>query len=368
MSINAFVDNGFPEGTEFCSQFLKSKEFTTDTLSNIKKSRSRKKIDIASNIVEALEKATISPNQILLEYVKQPRTWLSFKLGKTTLTYQAKDPQILLQKFGEDGWYGPIRDLENDKNYYIRITKVSDYIKRGSGEANQLDERGIRWSTIAEVSSNYVALSWNGFTFSPMREDSIDRQIQFPFWMHIPHYFQELTNSCQANWIEPKLHQLILFDMWDEYLNKTPYRWQHLRIRAESSGVALNAHSSEVTEINVKGLKALSGKIAESTLAALEQTLEKKDLVENAVLRTLIKEWGTKSYEFSLETTNLNQNDNSNNNKNNKFKAHCYFGLKPDSKTQDSLQHIKCYKVCGGSTEALKFLIRELENQGINNV
>ncbi len=358
MNINAFVDNGFPEGKEFCFQFLHSKEFTTDTLSNIKRSRSRKKIDVASNISEALEKGTISPNRILLEYARQPRTWLSFKLGKTTLTYQAKDPQILLQKFGEDGWYGPIKDLENNKNYYIRIRKVVDYINRGSGEASQLDERGIRWSTIAEVSTKYVALSWNGFTFSPMREDSIDRQIQFPFWMYIPQYFEELTNRCQANWIEPKLHQLILFDMWDKYLNKNPDRWQHLRIRAESSGVALNAHSSEVKEINVKGLKALSGKIAESTLAVLEQPLEKKDLVENAVLQTLIKEWGTKSYEFSLELNHLNQNNNSN--KNNKFRAHCYFGLKPGSRNQDSLQHLKCYKVCGGSTEALKFLIREL--------
>jgi hypothetical protein len=38
------------------------------------------------------------------------------------------------------------------------------------------------------------------------------------------------------------------------------------RIRAEASGVALNAHSAGISEINVKGLQALSRKLAESDL------------------------------------------------------------------------------------------------------
>ena len=42
------------------------------------------------------------------------------------------------------------------------------------------------------------------------------------------------------------------------------------------------------------------------------------------------------------------------------IKAHCYFGLKPNSSTQDSLQHLKCD--CGGSTGVLKFLLEELES------
>jgi hypothetical protein len=39
---------------------------------------------------------------------------------------------------------------------------------------------------------------------------------------------------------------------------------QHLRIRAEADGVALNARSSGVTEVDVRGLQALARKLAES--------------------------------------------------------------------------------------------------------
>ena len=43
------------------------------------------------------------------------------------------------------------------------------------------------------------------------------------------------------------------------------------------------------------------------------------------------------------------------------IKAHCYFGLKPNSKNQDSLQHSKCHSgYYGGSTRVLEFLLREL--------
>ncbi|MGJ5675103.1 MAG: hypothetical protein ACR9NN_16065 [Nostochopsis sp.] len=43
------------------------------------------------------------------------------------------------------------------------------------------------------------------------------------------------------------------------------------------------------------------------------------------------------------------------------IKAHCYFGLKPNSTTQDSLQHLKCYsRYYGGSTSVLEFLLKEL--------
>ena len=48
------------------------------------------------------------------------------------------------------------------------------------------------------------------------------------------------------------------------------------------------------------------------------------------------------------------------------IQAHCYFGLKPNSPTQDSLQHLKCD--CGGSTGVLKFLLRELESYSNENI
>ena len=161
--------------------------------------------------------------------------------------------------------------------------------------------------------------------------------------------------------------------MWNQYLQDTNnYRWQHLRIRAEASGVALNAHSAGISEINVKGLQALSRKLAESALETLDfSDLTQCNRVENAILHTLIKEWGTKSYEFSLEKVpaqhqKLEAESSTKPPELDKlFKAHCYFGLKSDSRTQDAFQHLKCYDSgYGGSTLALDFVLRELGLRG----
>ncbi|MEM8723604.1 MAG: hypothetical protein AAGE84_30715 [Cyanobacteria bacterium P01_G01_bin.39] len=89
-------------------------------------------------------------------------------------------------------------------------------------------------------------------------------------------------------------------------------------------------------------------------------------MAEVAALRTLIKEWGTKSYEFSLEKEEEKKELNKKSKYNRLIKAHCYFGLKPNSPTQDSLQHLKCD--CGSSTSVLKFLLRELESYSNENI
>ncbi len=94
----------------------------------------------------------------------------------------------------------------------------------------------FRWSVIAEVSENYVALSWDGFTFSPTTNEHVENT-QFPFWQHIPVFFDELARICDGQWKHPNLQKIILHDMWDKYLNKPSYKWKHLRVRAEASGL-----------------------------------------------------------------------------------------------------------------------------------
>jgi hypothetical protein len=375
MSPNAFVDNNFPSGIDFCIQFLSSPEFNEVTLRKLAPSASskEKKHDLALRVAHALEQSQLTPNQVLLEYVTQPRRWLSLKQGLCEKTPNLKSPAQLLWEFGEQGWYGPITDSTNLRKWYIHISKIPDYVHRGSGEASQLEQRYIRWSVIAEVSHNYVALHWQGFTFTEITEDHTDQAVQFPFWrdIHIPKLFDELTNHLQGDWVHPNLHRLVLHDMWNKYLDNFHYRWHHLRIRAEADGVALNARSSGVTEVDVRGLQALAQKLAESALERLgcPDDVEQISHVENALLRTLIKEWGTKSYEFSLDRKpNLieaSSQDTDNKPKlENLFKAHCYFGLKQDS-TQDSLQHLKCHsRYYGGSTGVLNFLLRELGLRG----
>ncbi|WP_339379136.1 hypothetical protein [aff. Roholtiella sp. LEGE 12411] len=354
-------------------QFLSSNEFTLETLRLISSGTGRfKKAELAVHIANALEKGKLTSDEILLAYVKQPRTWLSLKLGTCACTSNLNYSASLLQEFGQDGWYGPIHEPNQPKKkWYIRTYRIVDYVRRGSGTASQLDERYIRWSVIAEVDKDYLALSWDGFTYSSTADEHIEQRTQFPFWNHIPGFFNELANHCQAQWTHPNLHQLVLHDMWDKYLNKSindvRYKWKHLRIRAEASGLFINAHSSGIQEIDVRGLQALSQKLAHSVLniLGLSGEPEKISNAEDAILFTLIKDWGTKSYEFELDRELIANEIETEILKEVKLKRlikiHCYFGLKPNSKTQDSLQHLKCYSgYYGGSTRVLEFLLKEL--------
>lgn len=354
MGSRAFIDNDFSKGKEFLIHFLDSPEFTLDTLRSIAGagSSNKKKNQLAQIIAIAFEEGKLSSDQILLPYVTRSRQWLSFRLGQAEVKPKQKEAKLLLDEFGEEGWYGSIEDHQNDSCYYIRTCKIIDY----SGNK-------IRWTVIAKIDSDCIALSWNGFTLIPASDAKVERQVSFGCWKFIPNYFQEISEFCKAEWIVPNLHKLILHDMWDKYIGDSKYQWDHIRIRAEASGVALNAHSSGIKEINVKGLKALSSKLAGSILASVGITdNSSKSLGEIAGLRTLIKEWGTKSYEFSLEKKELNKKSI----RDKLIKAHCYFGLKPDSSTQDSLQHLKCD--CGGSTAVLKFLLGELESYSNENI
>lgn len=313
---------------------------------------------LALRIADALETGKLTPEQILLPYVKQSRTWLSLKKGSCTITPNLNSAEILLTQFGQDGWYGPIHEVtQPEKKWYIRTYKIDD-------STSQTNKRDIRWSVIAEVAKDYVAFSWDGFTYSSQR---VEQRTQFPFWNHIPSFIDELANHCQTNWKYPPLHKLILHDMWDKYLNCIPYKWRHLRIRAESSGLVINAHSAGVQEINVKGLKALSEKLANSVLQKLGIADDKTKMVdaEDAILLTLIKEWGTKSYEFQLDReltpSEIEAETLKKVTRKCLIRTHCYFGLKPDSKTQDSFLHLRCY---GSSTSVLEFLLKELGIQG----
>ncbi len=379
MQVKAFVDRGFPPGSEFCLKFLSSPEFNALALRKLAPSapRQERKEDIASRIVQALDRGQLTPDRVLLTYVQQPRTWLSLKQGECIRTPDLKPPTAILREFGDEGWYGPIRDPVGSRKWYIRIHKVPRYEYIEVDGVRTIGEHRIRWITIAEVSSNYVALSWDGFTATQLSDLSqIDKPAQFPFWLHITRFYDELTDHFQGQWVHPNLHRLVLHDMWNKYLNTYRngfyYSWQHLRIRAEAAGVALNAHSSGVAEINVKGLQVLSRHLAKSALETLELPHESElvSQVESALLRTLIKEWGTKSYEFGLAREHTLRDADSGDSERKVqseelFKAHCYFGLKPESKTQDSLQHLKCYSgYANGSTSVLKFLLTELGIRG----
>ena len=368
--VKAFVDHGFTD-RDFLRHFLASAEFTTSTLKNLVPSAkaSQKKEDLPYDIISALDNQLILESDVLLAYLEQPKSWLSFQVGKHSEDPELDDPSFLLRNFGEEKWYGAIFDAERNKKWYIRIQKVPNPSFIGVGAAKTIDRsQSIRWMVAAEIGSGYVSLHWNGFSSSSYEdEDETLKQNQFPYWQYIPIFFDELKKLFKAEWDYPNLCKIVLSDLWDKYLGKElkgfKYNWQHLRIRAEASGVALNARSAGNSDVDVRGLQALSKHLAKSAIESLGIVITEDSPnfsnVENAVLRTLIHEWGTKSYEFRLDRLNNIFQDKIK--KESVFRAHCYFGAKPESESPDTLMHLLCYKEYGGSAGILGFLINEIE-------
>lgn len=328
------------------------------------------------SLATSLEDKSIDPDEILLAFAQQPRKWLSIKLGSTEQYPISEPASRLLTEFGKEGWYGPIKDPEASRRWYIRTSKVpffeQTYQAEGASEG-EIAERAksvasyqIRWTVLAEIGSNYAALSWNGFRHNDLKPGLHDPQIeslmQFPYWYHIPGFFDELARQSKANWQHPVLHQIVLQHLWDKYLTEPQHIWRHLRIRADNRGVALNAHSTgafDQEKLKMRGLQALSRQLASSALNSLEiqETPEVIGSVESSLLRTLIQEWGTKSYEFSLDELS---DDGSK--RIGLFRAHCYFANGPSPAPQDALQHLHCFTGnYGGSLQALNFLLSELE-------
>ena len=307
--VKAFVDHGFSDG-DFLSHFLASPEFTTSRLKKILPSAksSQGKNGLVNDIIYAMDSGVITENDILLAYIDQPKQWLSFQLGKHLEEPKLAESTFLLRNFGEEKWYGAIFNKERNKKWYIRVHKVPNPSYIGIGEARKLDlSQNIRWIVAAEIADGYISLHWNGFTNSVYEDnDATLKQNQFPYWKYIPQFFDELKELFKGEWEYPILSTLVLSDLWDKYLNKEirgfKYEWAHLRIRAEASGVALNARSAGSSDIDVRGLQALSKQLAKSAIESLgleelEDSPRFSD-VENAILRTIIQEWGTKSYEF----------------------------------------------------------------------
>jgi len=370
--IKAFVDNYHNDEFSFCHKYLSSPEFTLPLLTSLCQSsitiKNPKKEDIALVVARLLEQGSLKPEEVLLAYVKRPRTWLTFKQGQYTRTPVLNSPTLLLKSFGEEGWYGPIKESISRSTWYIRTCKIENYRDTNADETDETvsQKSRIRWPIVAEVAPNYVALSWEGFTYNT--QDRAKTRVQFPFWTYIPEVFDELANHLQAQWEYPDFHKFVLHDLWSKYINDEVYSWRHMHIRAEASGIALNARSSGITEIDldVRGLKALSRELAEASLEALgfKNDQQKLKLVEDVLLHTLIREWGTLSYEFSLDKfIRINSADSGKLNTKHLEKlvrTHCYFGLKNLSKGQDSLPHFRCYSDYSKSRGTLNFLLAEL--------
>jgi len=367
-----FLDEGV-EPASFLGSFL-SQELSITILTNLiskaggKVKSSAKKKDLIDRVVRLVELKRINLDDILMAYVKSSRMWLSFRLGACGKTPQMRDPSSLLSEFGKPGWYGPIYDGES--TYYIYIKKVTEPLQIDEENNVVLKSRNYRWSVIAKITNQYIALYWYGFG----RKENPDRRAnQFPFWKYIPNIFEELSHITKSSWETPDLYNLILDKLWKKYLDdenlSESYVWRHLRIKAESSGVALNAKSSpgNSSEFSLEGLLALANKLAESathSLAKNDKTSAQYDSTDSKIihetlktslLKTLIKEWGAMAYEFQLDRLEEDKTKVVR-----VFRAYCNFGLREELDTEDALQHLKCFSEYGNSNGALDFLAKEI--------
>ena len=285
--------------------------------------------------------------------------WLSFKTGSYVSLPSKNSASSLLTNFGSSGWHGPIKDSDGCA-YYIHTREITGESELNNGNSSIIQKSHYRWPVIAKITSTYMSLSWYGFSYS---DGASTKANQFPFWLYISNIFAELESMTQASLQYPDLYDLVLEKLWGKYLNDPiyidSYKWEHLRIKAESSGVVLNAKSSSgPVEMNLKGLQALAKHLATSTLTSLniaDQSPE-HDVVEAALLKTIIKDWGTKAYEFSLDRW-----EDGKSRRVKLFKAYCNFGLRTELKNEDALLHLKCYSQYGNSNGALDFLLRELD-------
>jgi hypothetical protein len=380
MPVSAFLDNGYEPGHDFCRMFLSSPEFKLEFLKQlipddyeIQKivKNHKNKEDLAASIPGLIETGHIPIERILSKYVCQPRYWLTFMTGNYHDFPELGTPKSLFTEFCADGWHGPVLGDNPTSKWYIRTKSVPYFSHvRSDGETTVQINR-VRWTVAAEICSDFIALSWNGFSYRPEVDDHLGSSVQFPFWKEIPSFTEELINHIGGSYEMPNLHKLVLFHLWDKYLtdvHNSSFSWQHLRIRAEAAGVALNAHSSGISDINVKGIQALSSQLAKASIEALGVVdfEEKLPIVEKSILRTLIHEWGAKSYEFSLDSNEQESDDQEGKRTKKIFRSHCYFGLKSDNTSQDSLQHMRCYSHYGAAKGALDFLLKELREMESN--
>lgn len=403
MGTDAFIDTGFAAGKDFCDKFLLSNEFRADQLKDIcpeSKSNSKGKSSAALAELIANGNRDDIATLVMTSFVTQPRPWLSLRFGEKANDISAikvnGKAEDLLTSFGQAGWYGPITVTSDssEKRFYIRVVPVPYRMPMSTK-----DNPGgmVRWHVIAEVGRTYLALHWRGFTGTKAEETIV--MGQFEYWKYIPVMFDELEDLLGGTWTQPDLYELILGKLWDTYVEDPAYRWVDRRIRSDTDKVVFTAHSSDPDDDDddendendsdgraiqqMRGLKAFSDRLAKSALVGVKRALgtgfndgkylEVFKSAELELRRGLINGVGTKSYEFSLTKKRAGEISETR-----LFRGHCYFGNSsspynkqtrahifgarghlPDG-TLDSLQHLKCYKKYGNSTQSLKFLIEQL--------
>lgn len=349
--------------TFFTSLFLKSNDFDNVTLKNIAQDinlspPTRADRSWLAEAITGLSYQNTHVQRVIINHLlKRGRKWITFQLGSSRSLPELLDPVALVSSLGEEHWYGPIRDPDVEEVYWYIRPSFAPHWEILPG-ANSPQESTIRWLCFARFSNATISLHWNGFSYSDDVEKADNKNVQFPYWQFIPNYFDEILGATRANTINVDLHSLILHSVWNYYRYNPAYIWIDKRIRAESGGVALNAHAGTVQELSIQGIRGLANTLRRSIqsdlFARFGTSLPEPDTFDEVILRTLLREYGTLSYEFALESETGDKI----------FRSHCYFGQKPNFNSPDSFPHLRVFTTWQSDTDVLEFLLSHTESDG----
>lgn len=354
---------------QFAEAFLASADFEMDVLRKLARqvgvsAGSNSKADlinlITRNIRTGYQDSIYLPKIVQL-LVARPKESIAVKTGSVKLFPALESGNTIVVDPGRETWYGPIvcPDDAVEARWYIRPQLV-DYWDLLPGETDPKALKA-RWLCFARVTESSISLHWKGFTY-PNGPDGVvnsAKRVQFPYWTFIPKFFDEIQEITQAKVEYVDLHNLLIHHLWDRYLEDGNFKWTHTRIRAESSGVSLNAHAGiSDNDLNVNGILHLAQTIriaVQRDLSAQGYFIQSPGHIDNTILRTLIREYGALSYGFTLEEQRKII-----------FKAHSYFGLKPTAKSPDSFPHIQVtYSDCN-ALEQLQFVLLQAKDMSSN--
>ena len=355
MGVDAYVLRYELTGRDFMSQFLASPDFDIDTLRGICATLGvgvhGRKTDLVHSITGCNAASPRLAEAVLGGLLARNRTWVSVKMGTVGGNPALADASDLVFGPGSSQWYGPLESaLDPQAKWYIRPVFAPHWETSSEREDTTPQKVTIRWLCFARLSTGVMSLHWRGFTIKDNVGGNGKYKVQFPYWDHVPKLFgdmEDLTRSAVAN---VNLYHVILDTVWDKYRSSGQYEWVDKRIRAQAAGISLSARAGAVEEASVSGIRRLAQTLrraVEQHASSRHSALPQPEEVDEVLLRTLIKEFGTVSYEFQLMPRGGSP----------LFWAHAYFGAKPGSHSPDQFPHLSFRSSAGGDLDQLRFLL-----------
>lgn len=383
MPVDAFlVDEKTEDSTrEFIYTFIHSNNFTNserksicDSLKlsfNSNENKEALTTIITNSVFNGMKNNNPLPAQVVMKkLIQRNNSYVAIKVGNISKFPRKKRPELLVFSRGENDWYGPIEETENEAWYIRTFLFPYEETKFYENIGTQTKSYVIRWYCLVRVTSSDVAIFWRNFTTGgqdggQMIMGNAVFSGRFPYWQYIPKVFDNIEKLFGAELSEINLESIVLHSLWDSLRYQENIKWDDIRIRAEHKGVALNAQGNtrisssdediETTELNITGIKYLATTIRE----VLQKRLLQKytfdipyidhTYFDEEILRTLIQRYNPKSYRCLIQ----NENDYV------LFSADCYFGKLSNSNSADKFIHLHLYDVNYiDQTQQLQFILQ----------